>query len=162
MPVDTKCPECGEPVFSSVLRSVPAVPEQAEDANDHPSRKPFEFVREQTGYPVDAYLFIADVLLRIRKRSAEAKGLSFSNTRHVSVAELGEGLREHAVEYFGDNAESREVLRSWNVLTSEDVGKIVWRMIDAGLLAAGAHDPADQFAGKFTLESLFGAEGTSA
>jgi uncharacterized repeat protein (TIGR04138 family) len=161
LPADAKCPDCGEPVLSSVLRAVPAVPEEAEDANAHPSRTPFEFVREQTGYPVDAYLFIADVLMRIRKLAAERKGLAFSNTRHVSVAKLGEGLREYAVDYFGDNAEARGVLATWNVLASEDVGKIVWRMVGAGLLAASAHDPAEKFSGGFTLETLFGADGIS-
>ena len=159
LPVDAICPECQEPVLSSALRTAPAVPDDELTANDHPSRQPFEFIREQTGYPVDAYLFVADVLLDLRKRLAKTKGLSFSNTRHVSAGELAESLREFAVGYFGDNAEAREVLQSWNVLGSGDISQIIGRMTEAGLLAAGAHDPSVKFVGLFTLESLFGAEG---
>ncbi len=74
-------------------------------------------------------------------------------SRHVSGQELCLGLRSLAVEKYGLLA--RTVLRGWGVSTTEDFGKIVYAMVDTGLLRTSENDSLDDFRGVYEFEEAF-------
>jgi uncharacterized repeat protein (TIGR04138 family) len=162
LPVQGPCPQCGMPVLQSVLARVPLMAEDATgDPREHPSRKPFEFVREQLGYPVDALLFVDDVVTLTSRRKEEHEGPPSQQRTppRVTADEIIETLRAYALHHFGDAAESRAVLTDWNVRRSEDVAKIIEVLKNAKLLRATVRDVEQQFAGRFEVEKLFDAAG---
>lgn len=76
-----------------------------------------------------------------------------AHTRHVSGQELCMGLRSYAVERYGLLAKT--VLRGWGVLKTEDFGKIVYAMVDAGLMRTSEHDSMDDFRGVYEFDEAF-------
>ncbi len=76
-----------------------------------------------------------------------------TQSRHVSGQELCFGLRSLAVEKYGLLA--RTVLRGWGVRSTEDFGKIVYAMVDTGLLRTSDNDSLDDFRGVYEFEEAF-------
>jgi len=92
-------------------------------------------------YARDAYVFVSESLNYTVQKTAR-KG-------HVSGRELCVGLCEYALQQFGRLA--RTVLESWGVRSCEDVGEIVFNMVDAGLLRKTEEDSRNDFAGVLDL-----------
>lgn len=93
-------------------------------------------------YARDAYIFVSEALgYTVRKSGRQG---------HVSGRELCRGLCEYALEQFGRLA--RTVLASWGVRRSEDVGEIVFNMVEAGLLRKTDEDSRDDFVGVCDFE----------
>jgi uncharacterized repeat protein (TIGR04138 family) len=64
---------------------------------------------------------------------------------NVGGRDLLEGFRDLALERFG--ALALEVLRTWGVTTTDDVGALVFRLVEGGLLQRTSTDsPADYHA----------------
>jgi len=72
---------------------------------------------------------------------------------HVSGQELCLGLRSLAVEKYGLLA--RTVLHGWGVRGTEDFGRIVYAMVDAGLLRTSENDSMDDFRGVYDFDEAF-------
>ena len=72
---------------------------------------------------------------------------------HVSGQELCLGLRSLAVEKYGSLAMT--VLHGWGVTKTEDFGKIVYAMVDAGLLRTSENDSMDDFRGVYEFNEAF-------
>jgi len=96
-----------------------------------------EILARDPRYARDAYVFVSESL-NYTVQKAGRKG-------HVSGRELCEGLCEHALEQFGRLA--RTVLESWGVRSGEDIGEMVFNMVDAGLLRKTEEDSRGDFAG---------------
>jgi uncharacterized repeat protein (TIGR04138 family) len=88
-------------------------------------------------YARDAYVFVSESLNYTVKKAGRQG--------HVSGRELCEGLCEFALQQFGRLA--RTVLESWGIRTCEDIGEIVFNMVDAGLLRKTEEDSRQDFAG---------------
>jgi uncharacterized repeat protein (TIGR04138 family) len=88
-------------------------------------------------YAREAYVFVSESL-----QFTVQKG---GKSGHVTGRELCEGLCEYALAQFGRLA--RTVLESWGVRKSEDVGEIVFNMVEAGLLRKTDEDRREDFAG---------------
>lgn len=91
------------------------------------------------------YLFVLAALEYTQTRRAER--------RHVSGAELAHAVRDLAIERFGVLA--REVLEFWGIRRTEDVGDVVFAMVELGLLAAQPNDTRDDFAGVYDFDAAF-------
>jgi len=105
-------------------------------------------------YPLTAYRFVREGLSRTVEMS---QGLDSSEAdRHVSGQQLCMGLREFAIERYGLLAPV--VLRSWHVQRTDDFGRIVFAMIDAGLLSKTPQDSFDDFRGVFEFDEAFGRD----
>ncbi len=91
------------------------------------------------------YLFVLAALEYTQTRRTER--------RHVSGAELAHAVRELAIERFGVLA--REVLEHWGVRSTDDVGDIVFAMVDLGLLAAQPQDTRADFANVYDFDAAF-------
>jgi len=109
-------------------------------------------------YDRDAYIFVSEAL-NYAVQKAGRRG-------HISGRELCEGLRDHALEQFGRLA--RVVLEQWGVRSSEDIGNIVFNMVEVGLLRKTDEDRREDFSGVLNFDEAFdrgfqmhlGSEGT--
>lgn len=96
-------------------------------------------------YARDAYIFVSEALRYAVERLARSG--------HVSGRELCEGLSEFALRQFGRLA--RTVLESWGVRRSEDIGEIVFNMVDVGLLRKTDEDSRGDFVSALDFDEAF-------
>lgn len=75
--------------------------------------------------------------------------------RHVSGAELCEGIREYALERYGVMAAS--LLPRWGLQKTDDFGAIVFLLTDAGVFGKTDEDTPEQFAHRFSFHEAFKA-----
>lgn len=109
-------------------------------------------IRESAGpYPPDAYAFVQEGL-RYTVEHVKANG-DASPGRHVSGQELCEGLRRYARKEFGLLA--IDVLNHWRIRSTEDFGRIVFAMVEAGLLRKSEEDSLKDFVGIYSFEEAF-------
>jgi len=73
--------------------------------------------------------------------------------RHVSGQEVLAGMREHAARSFGPLAAA--VWRQWGVHKTIDWGRIVFMLVDAGMLNRQESDSVEDFADGFDYEQAF-------
>jgi len=86
-------------------------------------------------FPEEAYTFISEAV------AFTVAGLK--SRRHVSAAELLDGIRAFAVSKYG--AVAGEVMKHWGMVKEDDVGSVVYLLIGAGLLRASESDSPDDF-----------------
>lgn len=104
--------------------------------------------RRNPRYAVEAYVF---VLGGLHRRLAE-----LDRPRHISGAELAGAVRDLAIDRFGLLA--RVVLEHWGVHSTEDIGEIVFLLVDHGVLAKQETDRREDFADVFSFEEVFELE----
>ncbi len=78
---------------------------------------------------------------------------SLDEPRHISGRELADGLRQLALERFGPMA--RSVLEHWGIQTTEDVGRVVFALVEQGVLIKQDGDRPEDFADVFDFEEAF-------
>lgn len=103
-------------------------------------------IRARDGrYHERAYLFVL-AALEFCQRRRQARG-------HISGAELAQGCRDFALEQFGLTA--RTVLAHWGIESTDDIGRIVFVLIDVGLLIRHPTDRPEDFDGVFDFGDAF-------
>jgi uncharacterized repeat protein (TIGR04138 family) len=107
-------------------------------------------------YPVEAYLFVRDGLNHTVERVHHGGEALPEASRHVSGQQLCMGLRDFAIERYGMLAPT--VLTSWNVRRTEDFGRIVFAMIDNGLMSKTSNDTLEDFRAVYDFEEAFARE----
>ncbi|HEX9282817.1 MAG TPA: Minf_1886 family protein [Gemmatimonadales bacterium] len=75
--------------------------------------------------------------------------------RHLSGGELAWACRDLALEQFGLLAPT--VLRHWGIMRTEDLGRIVFTLIDVGLLARQPSDKVEDFDRVYDFAAVFRA-----
>jgi uncharacterized repeat protein (TIGR04138 family) len=114
--------------------------------------------------------FADDVMARIRARGGafDERGYLFvlaaieylqarlPMRRHVSGEELAWACRDLARERFGLLA--RSVLAHWGLTRSGDFGRIVYTLVEVGLLVTQPGDSEEDFQDVFDFESAFDEE----
>lgn len=101
-------------------------------------------------YDGDAYYFIRDALdyaTKSLKRPRQGKG------RHITATELLDSIRAFALHEFGPMAHT--VLKTWGVKRTEDVGEIVFNLVEAGALGKTDEDKREDFAKGFDFDEAF-------
>lgn len=73
--------------------------------------------------------------------------------RHVSGQELLAGMRAYATQLFGPLAAA--VWRSWGIHETLDWGRIVFLLVDAGLLNRQENDTIEDFRDGFDFDEAF-------
>lgn len=99
-----------------------------------------------SSYDERAYLFVLASIEFLQHR--------FEHRRHVSGEELAWGCRDFAIQQFGPMA--RTVLEHWGVRRSDDFGRIVFTLVDVGLLVTQPGDREEDFASRFDFAEVFG------
>ncbi len=84
--------------------------------------------------------------------------LEFAQTRlptrrHLSGQELAHACRDFALEQFGLLAPT--VLRHWGIAATDDLGRIVYHLIDVGLLARQPSDRLEDFDHVYDFDEAF-------
>jgi uncharacterized repeat protein (TIGR04138 family) len=115
----------------------------------------------RTRYPAEAFFFIQRGLdFTVRRAHGEVDphnlALHYHPSRHVSGRQLCLGLRDYAVQEYGLMA--RAVLRHWNIHSCEDFGRIVFAMVEGGLMHKTSDDSIDDFQGVFRFAEAFEPE----
>ena len=95
-----------------------------------------------------AYLFLLSALHSVLAGLKEP--------RHISGVELAHGVRELALRQYGPMA--RTVLGHWGIHSTEDLGEIVFAMVECGVLIKREEDRREDFQGLFDFEEAFERE----
>ncbi len=98
----------------------------------------------------DAYHFVQEGLnhtLKSLKRGGQHAH------RHVSGQELLHGLREFALKEYGPM--SKAVLNEWGIKTTDDIGQIVFNLVNASVLGKNDTDSPADFKNVFTFDDAF-------
>ncbi len=98
-------------------------------------------------YSPEAYEFIFQALGYTLSKVGER--------RHVSARELLDGLREFALQRFGNLA--LLVLERWGVRATDDFGEIVFNLIDDRLMSRTETDTKEDFHAVYDFHDAFGA-----
>ncbi len=98
-------------------------------------------------FHVRSYLFVLQALHSVLQ--------SLEQPRHISGRELTEGVRELALGRYGPMA--RTVLEYWGIHSTEDVGRVVFAMVEQGILIKQDEDQPEDFADVFDFEEAFEA-----
>ena len=108
-------------------------------------------VERDPRYDFDAYLFLRESLDHTLKTGRKEKAPD--QPRHVRGPELLAGFRDLALEQFGPMALT--VLETWGVRSTEDVGEMVFNLIEVGAFGSTAQDSKDDFKGCFDFREAF-------
>lgn len=96
-------------------------------------------------YHERGYLFVL-ASLEFCQRKRRLRG-------HISGEELAESCRDFALDQFGLTA--RTVLRFWGIETTGDIGRIVFVLIEVGLLIRHPNDRIEDFEGVYDFTQAF-------
>lgn len=110
-----------------------------------------ELAKRGPGYAPEAYHFVLEALEHAVQLAG--RGDREGAERHVSGQELLLGMREYAKRLFGPLA--GEVWRRWGVREALDWGRIVFLLVDAGLLNRQESDTLDDFREEFDFDRVF-------
>lgn len=106
-------------------------------------------------YPPNAFEFVerglSQTVQNIQRASGEA-----GETRHVTGQELCWGLRNYAAAQWGLLA--RTVLMKWNITDTMDFGRIVYALIDGGLMQKQDDDSIEHFRNVYDFKTAFDGE----
>lgn len=95
-----------------------------------------------------AYVFLLSALHSVLAELEEP--------RHISGEELAHGVRDLALKQYGPMA--RTVLGHWGIHGTEDLGEIVFAMVECGVLTKQDDDNREDFQGLFDFEEVFETE----
>lgn len=109
-------------------------------------------------YRPEAYRFVVAALGAAVQRLPDER-LADPGRRHLSGQELLDGVIRFAREEFGSLAPT--VFTEWGVTGGEDVGRIVFQLVESGQLSARPEDSMDDFRGHPNLiHALEGRSGS--
>lgn len=109
-----------------------------------------EILREDPRYAKNAYYFVRKALdYTVQKMAAKNK----RTVGHISGAQLSEGFRVFALEQFGPLAAT--VLSSWGVRETEDIGHIVFNLVNFGVLGKNEKDSIADFRKVYKFSDAF-------
>ncbi len=102
-------------------------------------------------YSPEAFYFLFEAL-EIAVRLAGKDALQ-GTARHVTGREVVAGMRAHALDQFGPLAAS--VWRTWGIRETLDWGKIVFLLVDSGMLKRQEEDSIEDFRETLDFERAF-------
>ena len=109
-----------------------------------------KILSEDARYEVEGYTFLRDALDATIKRRKKARKEALGN---VDAAELLEGFRLHALEEFGPMAQT--VLGYWGMRSCEDVGHMVFNLVQSGVFVKTDEDTIESFRGGYDFAEAF-------
>ena len=101
-------------------------------------------------YQRDAYVFLRDALDFTTKQQKKVRG---ATVRHVTGPELLGGVRQYALREFGPMVMT--VFDSWGIHSCEDIGNMVFNLIDAGIFGKTEEDSIEDFKNVYDFDEAF-------
>jgi uncharacterized repeat protein (TIGR04138 family) len=99
----------------------------------------------ESHYDEHAYLFVLEGIEYLQNR--------LPSRRHVTGSELAIACRDHALEQYGLMA--GPVLGHWGIHRSNDLGRIVYALVEVGLLITQPGDRLEDFDSVFDFDDAF-------
>lgn len=111
-------------------------------------------VKTRPRYHRNAYHFVFSALqFTQEKLNRTAAHVLHEEEAHISGQELCDGLRELALQKFG--LLTRTVLRYWGVNSTDDIGRIVFELIERGEMRKTERDALDHFLDLYDFHEAF-------
>ncbi len=107
-------------------------------------------------YPIEAFAFVREGLNDAVQSVHEDPESLPEEDRHITGQQLCLGLRELAISRWGLLAPL--VLDHWRIRRTCDFGRIVFAMIDAGLMTKTPRDTLEDFQAVFDFDEAFSRE----
>lgn len=108
---------------------------------------------EDSRYEADAYGFLRDALEgALKRRKRDRKDAADA---HISIADLLDAFRVKALNDFGPM--TLMVLDYWGVRSSEDIGQLVFNLVQAGFFGWSEQDSPEHFRGALDFDAAFAA-----
>jgi uncharacterized repeat protein (TIGR04138 family) len=105
-----------------------------------------EQIRErESRYEEGAYLFVLAAL--------EYSQAQLQVRRHITGKELAFACRDLAIDRYGIMA--RIVLERWGIASTDDIGSVVFTLVELGFLASQESDTRDQFSDVYDFVEAF-------
>ncbi|MCD6460995.1 hypothetical protein J7L67_10070, partial [bacterium] len=104
-----------------------------------------EIIAKDSRYEIEAYNFL---LLAFNYTVSKT-----TQYRHVTGQELLQSIKEYALDQYGPM--TRIVLQHWGITTTEDLGHIVFNLVDAGLIGKNDDDSINDFINVFDFSEVF-------
>jgi len=133
-------------------------PSPASDGELTQIKVDWHLLKSLAPYPAEAFHFVSEGLSHtvqsIHGHREESKEMApTEENRHINGRQLCLGLRNYALQRYGLLA--RTVLHRWNIKGTEDFGKIVFAMVDAGLMRKTDEDTPEDFQQVFDFHEAF-------
>jgi uncharacterized repeat protein (TIGR04138 family) len=110
-----------------------------------------DIVRRDPRYAYEAYDFVFEALKHTQemlgRSSIDRPGREPGNENHVSGKQLLEGIRDLALSEFGLMA--RTVFKMWGIQRTDDIGEIVFNLVEANQMSKTNEDCRADFHGVF-------------
>lgn len=100
----------------------------------------------------DAYYFLREAL---EDTVAKVRADETPEHQHVNGQELMAGFREFALEKFGPMAAT--VLETWGIGETDDVGRMVFELIEEGAFGRSEEDRVEDFSAVYDFDEAFRA-----
>jgi uncharacterized repeat protein (TIGR04138 family) len=107
-------------------------------------------ITQDSRYARDAYVFLRDALDFTLKKRRKARKEESSDAH---ATELLDGFRLYALKEYGPM--SGLVLESWGVRSCEDVGNLVFNLVEAGVFSKTERDTPEEFRHGFDFDEAF-------
>jgi uncharacterized repeat protein (TIGR04138 family) len=111
-----------------------------------------EIAAEDGLYPMEAYQFVG-MGLGYTTKKIKGDVDAPEPSRHVSGQELAQGLRELALKQWGRLAKA--VLARWNIHSTDDFGRIVFRLVENQWMSKTENDRLEDFHKVYDFETAF-------
>lgn len=123
----------------------------------HAPQLDWNSIRTKAGpYPLEAYSFIREGLSYTVEKIHEQHDPVDEVDRHISGQQLCLGLRDFAIEQYGLLAPV--VLSHWYITRTEDFGRMVFAMVDVGLMSKTDDDTLEDFRAVYNFSEAFSRE----
>ena len=117
-------------------------------------KKSLRQIARSTGlYPPEAFEFVRHGLAYAVAHIYDAPKTDDDTQRHITGQQLSCGLRDFAVRRYGVMA--RAVLRHWNINRTEDFGRIVFAMVEDGIMRKTPQDSIHDFDHVYDMNDVF-------
>lgn len=115
---------------------------------------------ERGPYPIEAYHFIREGLEysvgRVQAGVRDGHGSEIPEGNHVTGQQLCMGLLDFAIVRYGMLAPA--VLERWRIHRTDDFGRMVFAMIDVGIMAKTPSDSIEDFRSVYDFAEVFAAD----
>jgi uncharacterized repeat protein (TIGR04138 family) len=140
-------------LFSPTSSEHMSKPQQTKTSPPKPEAFDWKKLLSAGPYPIEAFSFVRDGLAYTVETVHEHPESLPEASRHVSGQQLCMGLRDFAIEQYGLLAPS--VMEHWHIRRTDDFGRIVFAMIDAGLMSRTPDDCVDDFRAVYDFSEAF-------
>ena len=111
-----------------------------------------DLCRRDTRYPFEAYDFVYQALGYVQ-HEMKKKAVTREGPNHVTGQQLSEACRDFALQEYGMMAGT--VLSSWNIKKTDDIGELVYNLININLMTRTDTDRQEDFNNVYDMKKAF-------